>query len=79
MKPLLEQDAKLEESFLAPLLEWMKAQGLEKDPTYNVAFVHADFRVVVVTKFDPADYKEYLGDELPFEHLQPVKVFTEEQ
>ena len=48
-------------------------------PSYNLVFGHPDFRLVVVTKFAPADYKGFLEAELPdWEQLQPIKVSTEQ-
>lgn len=70
--------AELETTFLGPLLEWKdQTNGLANDPSTNLVFAHADFRVVVVTKFSPEDYREFLASELPLEQLQPIKVFTE--
>jgi hypothetical protein len=42
-----------------------------------VVVAHKDFKVVVVTKFEPDDYKGFLEDEFPFDKLQPIKVFTD--
>jgi len=77
VKPLLAEDAKLEGSMFDKLLQHLKDEGLDKDPTYNVVVAHKDFKVVVVTKFEPDDYKGFLEDEFPFDKLQPIKVFTD--
>jgi hypothetical protein len=55
----------------------MRESGLKDDPTYNVSFAHDEFRVVLVTKFDPADYRGFLEGELPFDKLQPIRVTAE--
>lgn len=78
LKSLLGHEApKLEESFVKGLLAYMNESGLKDDPSYSVAFGHDDFRVVLVTKFAPEDYKGFLEAELPFEKLQPIKVTVE--
>ena len=78
VKPLLGVDAEVaadsEGSLFGPLLAWMKEKDLHKDPSYSVQFVHHDFKVVFVTKFEPEDYKGFLEEELPFELLQPIRV-----
>jgi len=78
VKTALGDDKKLEETFFQPLLVHMKAEGLDKDPATNLVVGHLDYRTVIVTKFDPADYKGYLEDEMPFAQLQPIKVFTDD-
>ena len=77
LKTCLGTEAKLEETFLEGLLTHMHASGLKDDPAFNVTFGHADFRVVIVTKFEPADYRGFLEAELPFDKLQPIKVTPE--
>ena len=47
-------------------------------PSYNLVFGHPDFRVMLVTKFEPADYRGFLEGEVDFEQLQPIKVIVEE-
>lgn len=39
--------------------------------------VHADFQVVVVTRFAPEDYATFLQDELPLDRMQPILVTVE--
>ena len=77
LKACLGVEANLEETFLKGLLAFMRDAGLRDDPSYSLAFGHADFRVVLVTKFAPEDYKGFLEEELPFDKLQPIKVTTE--
>mmetsp|Transcript_22847 Transcript_22847/g.57206 ORF Transcript_22847/g.57206 Transcript_22847/m.57206 type:complete len:369 (+) Transcript_22847:120-1226(+) len=36
--------------------------------------IHKDFKVVVVTKFSPEDYAEFLGEEVPLPLMQPIRV-----
>ena len=67
----------LSETFLKGLMAYMETSGLKNDPSYCVAFGHEDFRVVLVTKFAPEDYKGFLEEELPFDKLQPIKVTVE--
>ena len=55
----------------------MRDSGLKDDPSYSVSVAHLDFRVVLVTKFDPTDYKGFLEEELPFDKLQPIRVTTD--
>ena len=76
LKPCLGDEGKLEGSFLDPVLARMKEQGLHENPSYSVVVAHQDFKVVIVTKFDPADYKGYLEDEFDMSLLQPIKVYT---
>ena len=49
-----------------------------RSPAYNLVFGHPDFRVVLVTKFEPADYRGFLEKEVDFEQLQPIKVTVEQ-
>ena len=56
----------------------MRDSGLQDDPSYSIGVAHPDFRVVLITKFLPADYKEFLEAELPFEKLLPILVTTEQ-
>jgi hypothetical protein len=76
LKACLGVGPKLDETFLAGLIKHMGESGLNADPTYSVSFGHADFRVVLVTKFEPADYRGFLEGELPFDKLQPIRVTT---
>jgi len=79
LKACLGEGAVLEETFLGGLMRWKNDAGLRQDPSYNAVIGHADFRAVLVTKFDPADYRGFLEEELPvpFDRLQPIKVFVE--
>jgi len=62
---------------LRGLLDYMRDSGLKDDPSFSLAFAHDKFRVVLVTKFDPADYRGFLEEELPFDKIQPIKVMVE--
>ena len=73
----LSSEADLATTFLEPLMKWKTEQGLDKDASYNLLVAHADCRVVLMTKFDPADYRGYLEDEIPLDKVQPIKVFAE--
>ena len=75
VQPALQEGADLDSTIFGPLLAWKKEQGIN-DPSHNVVVGHPNFRVVVVTKFDAADYRGFLEDEWPMERLQPIKVFT---
>jgi len=78
VKQCLGEAATLESTFLGPLLKWMVNVGLSKDPAHNLVIGDEKTRVVVVTKFDPADYREFLSAELPMEVMQPIKVVIDE-
>merc|ERR1712097_243513 len=69
--------AKLEGTFLNKTLGWMKEQNLDKSPSHAVVFGHDDFRVVVVTKFERDDYREFLEKEMPLDLMQPIIVGVE--
>ena len=60
------------------LVKFMNDEGLKQDAQYSLLFGHDDFRVVVVTKFSPEDYKEFLKEEFDFERMQPIKVTIEQ-
>ena len=55
-------------------MEWTRALLREADKMH---FVHKDFNVVVVTKFSPEDYVEFLQDELPLDSMQHIKVVVD--
>jgi len=55
-------------------VEWTRALLREADKMH---FVHKDFNVVVVTKFSPEDYVEFLQDELPLDSMQHIKVVVD--
>jgi len=77
LKACLGDQANLEETMLRGLLDYMRDSGLKDDPSFSLAFAHDKFRVVLVTKFDPADYRGFLEEELPFDKIQPIKVMVE--
>ena len=52
---------------------WTKALLTPDD---GVLFAHKDFHTVVVTKFERADYVEFLKEELPLEQMQHMVVTT---
>ena len=56
---------------------WAQSEAWHKEPSYNFAVAHPNFRVVVVTKFTVEDYKDFLGEEFDMSKMQPIKVFAE--
>ena len=41
--------------------------------------IHEAMRVVVVTKFVPDEFEGFLKDTLPWDNMQPIKVYVEEK
>ena len=78
VRAVLGTDVRLEDTFLAGLIKHKDSQpSLKSDPSYNLVFAHDDFRVALVTKFEPDQYKEFLASELDFDLLQVIKVTAE--
>lgn len=70
------------DSIFAGVLKFMKehkdesGKPLQANASFNLTLVHDEFRVLVMTKFDPEDYKGFLEGEFPLDLMQPVKVFN---
>ena len=76
LQALFEANA-FEGSFLADFVKWAGDTEWGKGPSYSLLLPNDKFRVVVVTKFSPDDYKDFLSDEWPLSQMQPVRVFAE--
>ena len=68
---------RLEDTMLSGLVQWMREAGIHKDPSYNLIVPNDKFRLVLVTKFAPEDYRGFLQNQLPLDELQAVRVTTE--
>ena len=49
-----------------------RAQAIRDEDDCHL--VRDEFRVLVVTRFPPADYAEFLGDDLPLPLFQPIHI-----
>ena len=84
VKKVLGPDAELEKSWVYPVVENGDKQAWQSNDVTLLAkngIAHQNFRTVVVTKFEPDDYADFLsnGNEWPLELMQPIKVFTQDR
>ena len=76
LKALFEANA-FEGTFLQSFVKWAGDEPWSKEPSYSLVLPNDKFRVTVVTKFSPDDYKDFLHDEWPLSLMQPIRVFAE--